>query len=384
MEKKGENFQCKLPKLIPNASSSQEEYVEFHLIGSNSNILIPSIRVYRLHYLDRRQFNISVISMINDIKTPLLHEWIVYNILLGVEHFILFDNRKVYTHNGLRNASKDINDSALLIHNVLQPFIEANIVTLVYFPYVPVGGNGWQEHWNTIQKTFFITALRQFGVYSKWVGVFDMDEFFLPTNSSRFLYPSLSSGRHHHCNINKLLVFLEQVDREISTKRPERVTSLQNNTQPIKRQLSKKKVRWKPTTISTAISFNTLDTACTSWQPSRCLVSNTPPTTPTDHILVSHCRQVNGSLHSQAHSKAFIKPSTMFSSSFLNPHDIPGSVRGGNSAGLFRHFNRFRYSRHSKWKLSYVESKVIDNTLPQFVAQLMQEAAFCTSLTDGT
>ena len=77
--------------------------------------------------------------MVDQLDSPQLIQWLVYYIPLEAEHFNLFDNRKVYIQ---RNGS----DKACVEERnlVMNTFLDANLVTLVYFPFVPVGGRNWE------------------------------------------------------------------------------------------------------------------------------------------------------------------------------------------------------------------------------------------------
>ena len=143
--------------------------------SSDKVILLFNIRVPRLHELDRRHFNVTVCTMVNDLHSPLLVEWLVYNIALGVEHFYLFDNRKHFPSSDGRYVDNQ------LLHSAIRPFLDANLVTLIYFPYSPSGAY-W---WNVVQVSTFAVMFHQFREYNKWVGIYDLDEFFLPFNRFR-------------------------------------------------------------------------------------------------------------------------------------------------------------------------------------------------------
>lgn len=130
------------------------DYVVLNISDRDGKLLLSNIRVPRLHYLDRRHFNVTVTSMVDKIDSRYLIEWLIYHILLGVEHFYLFDNRKLYIQRNITSRPHDL-ERNLVMNSLLRPFLDANLVTLVYFPFVPVGGSTWQEPWNTIQKSYF-------------------------------------------------------------------------------------------------------------------------------------------------------------------------------------------------------------------------------------
>lgn len=85
------------------------------------------------------------------------------------------------------------------------------------------------------------------------------------------------------------------------------------------------------------------------------------------------CNQVNGTLHSRTHSKAFIKPSRL--NSFVNPHEIPRITTAStiNSYGVFRHFNNFRYSNDARWKIAALRGREICD-VRAWVGRLLDES----------
>ena len=68
--------------------TSAMEYVGLNISDRDGKLRLSNIRVPRLHYLDRRHFNITVTSMVDKIDSRYLIEWLIYHILLGVEHFL--------------------------------------------------------------------------------------------------------------------------------------------------------------------------------------------------------------------------------------------------------------------------------------------------------
>jgi glycosyl transferase family 92 len=88
-----------------------------------------------------------------------LDEWLAFCVLVGVEHFLLYDN-----------GSTD-NSRA-----VLKPWIEAGIVELF----------DWPLHWKSgAQKRAYIDALHRFRGRTRWAAFIDVDEYlFSPTGKS--------------------------------------------------------------------------------------------------------------------------------------------------------------------------------------------------------
>ncbi|CAF1264019.1 unnamed protein product [Didymodactylos carnosus] len=98
--------------------------------------------------------------MIRD-KAAELMEWIEYHLLLGIQHFYLYDNLS--------------NDKT---HQLLKPYLDKRLVTIVRWPYTATRG----RHWNTIQRASMNHALKTFGPYNRWMGYFDVDEYFQLNN----------------------------------------------------------------------------------------------------------------------------------------------------------------------------------------------------------
>lgn len=79
---------------------------------------------------------------------PFIAEWVAYHYLLGVEHFVIYDNRS---------------DDATV--EVLAPFVNAGLVTLVHWPLFPGQIDAYQH------------AVMTFGPRCDWMGFLDIDEF---------------------------------------------------------------------------------------------------------------------------------------------------------------------------------------------------------------
>lgn len=157
---------------------------ERKLVLSNSSQLCMSIRVNdsalpKTYFLSpkiavpiypKQQYNISVYTMIRD-KTYELVEWIEYHLLIGIQHFYLYDH-----------FSSDN------LVSFLQPYMARNIVTVVRWPYEPLKGH----HWNMIQSASMNHALKNFGPYNRWMGYFDVDEYFQIKNMTNLTLRNIS------------------------------------------------------------------------------------------------------------------------------------------------------------------------------------------------
>ena len=178
-----ESSACVIPEEVrSNLTESIREVVfdfsEFNTSSKIRRVLLADVQVRRLHELDRRQFNVSLCTMVSDLNSPLLVEWLVYNIALGVEHFYIFDNRKIFPPSCNSNSAEG---DQHLSNSAIRPFLDANLITLIYYPFSP-SSDFW---WIMIQRSTFEVMLSQFGPFNKWIGFVDIDEFFLPSVSFR-------------------------------------------------------------------------------------------------------------------------------------------------------------------------------------------------------
>lgn len=129
--------------------------------------LLKGISLYRGHPLDYRHFPYTVQTMIDNLNDPLVIEWIIYNILLGVEHFYFYVNHEMI-----------MTSTWHLEHCLIKPFLESNIVTLIYFPFYHT------EHFNKVQYAALNAHVHLFGKrFNHWVGYWDVDEFYVPAHS---------------------------------------------------------------------------------------------------------------------------------------------------------------------------------------------------------
>lgn len=90
-----------------------------------------------------------------------LKEWIEYHTLLGVEHFYLYNNLSIDDY-----------------QTILQPYIDSGLVELQDWPYENDENNSWAK----IQKECYRNAIDQCKDETKWLFIFDTDEFFVPAD----------------------------------------------------------------------------------------------------------------------------------------------------------------------------------------------------------
>lgn len=95
-------------------------------------------------------------------EAPYLKEWIEYHLLLGVEHFYLYNNLS--------------NDNYF---EVLEPYITRGIVTLVHWPYIDPEDAG-PFYWCEMQKRAYENAMQRARGKYRWMAFIDTDEFLVP------------------------------------------------------------------------------------------------------------------------------------------------------------------------------------------------------------
>lgn len=88
-----------------------------------------------------------------------LREWIEFHLLVGVEHFFLYNN-----------ASNDDYET------VLQPYLDNGIVDLIDWHFTASKLSKWQK----LQRQIYNHSLTYFGRYTQWMAFIDVDEFLVP------------------------------------------------------------------------------------------------------------------------------------------------------------------------------------------------------------
>lgn len=155
---------CPLPVLEQRAMLEGRKYifVNFtihHSKGKNSSEVRSSVISVPLY--QRKHYNLSIYTMIRNKKHQLV-EWIEYHRMLGVEHFYIYDH---YSSDN--------------IEVFLRSYIDRDIVTIIRWYYNPLP----KRHWNTVQSASMNHMLKNFGPFNRWVGYFDVDEYFFITST---------------------------------------------------------------------------------------------------------------------------------------------------------------------------------------------------------
>ena len=95
-------------------------------------------------------YDLAIVAIMKA-EEPYVKEWINYHLLAGVDHFYIYDN-----------------DSTPEFKKILQPYIDADIVT-----YTPIHGQAQQ-------MTAYNDALKRFKFESRYIAYIDGDEFIFP------------------------------------------------------------------------------------------------------------------------------------------------------------------------------------------------------------
>ena len=334
---RGHVQRCKIPKELSKNLTTKHNYIGLDL-AYEGGVLLKNIKVKRLNYLDRRYFNTYSYMMTSNLHDVMLVEWITYNLMLGVEHFYIYDNRRLYTPlSGPFNETFSGAAHFELKNCPLIPFLDANLVTLIHYSFSPSIDHPIQV---VLQDVTFSSVLEQFGKYNKYITYNDYDEFFLPSANYQKLLHARDQPSTYFTDI---LTLFDDV----------------NSTQRFNNQR---------TSSIASLVFNTLDMGCKETEPvdvhnvanfvrprKRSSTANTAATThcTNEGVLFRQFGVVNGTIVSHnlmslpnpylGRSKVIIKPASEVGQ--LNCH-ISGDPWLGTefNGGIFCHYTNFRLS----------------------------------------
>lgn len=134
-----------------------------------------------------KKFNVSICAIFKN-EAPYLKEWLIFNHIIGVDHFYMYNN----------NSDDDY-------INVLQPYIDAGLVTLIQWPH------------NQKQMECYMDCINTFSAETKWLGFIDIDEFIVPKSTDN-VYDFLKNFENRgSVNIYwKLFGTSGKIDRDLS------------------------------------------------------------------------------------------------------------------------------------------------------------------------
>ena len=102
-------------------------------------------------------YDLAVVAIMKN-EEPYVKEWLDYHLLAGVEHFYIYDN-----------------DSTPEFKNILQPYIDAEIVTYIPYP----GGARQNEAYND--------AVKNYRFFCRYMAFIDGDEFIFPQSDKSII-----------------------------------------------------------------------------------------------------------------------------------------------------------------------------------------------------
>ena len=99
-------------------------------------------------------YDLAVVAIMKN-EEPYVKEWLDYHLLAGVDHFYIYDN-----------------DSTPEFKEILQPYIDANIVNYTFYP------------GKCRQMEAYIDAVKRFRFQCRYLAIIDGDEFIFPKSKS--------------------------------------------------------------------------------------------------------------------------------------------------------------------------------------------------------
>ena len=150
---------CLLPNVELAMIKSGRHSFQISLLikfGKSENETYFTSEPKRISVYRREKHGIAIYTMIRNRRNEII-DWIEYHRMIGVEHFYLYDH-----------LSED------QIDTYLEYYLKQGIVTIFKWPFEPMRN----QHWNTIQCASMNHALKNFGPFNRWMGYFDVDEYF--------------------------------------------------------------------------------------------------------------------------------------------------------------------------------------------------------------
>ena len=130
------------------------KYIIRKIIEEFRSFIYKTILISVKPKIKEKKYNVSICAIFKN-ESRYLREWIEFNYLVGIDHFYMYNN----------NSEDDY-------LKVLQPYIDAGIVTLVQWPY------------NQMQMESYKDCIDKFSSETKWLGFIDIDEFIVPKSTN--------------------------------------------------------------------------------------------------------------------------------------------------------------------------------------------------------
>ena len=207
-----------------NKSENFLGFIDVYHIN-NESVSVPlcqqSLLNYGELYQPQKQYFLSACTVItSDIYTEVrqnetildtkyrLREWIEYHLMIGIEHFYIYDNSK--------EPYGFIYKTIILINEEYN----SNIITYIYWPhsycdmsYTFDKENQWRKLGS--QMSAFGSCLGKFGWYNEWIAMFDVDEYLIPSNKLKTIDNTLKYWNKQIPNLNTVS-FLSRLGLECS------------------------------------------------------------------------------------------------------------------------------------------------------------------------
>jgi len=155
----------------------------FFLISLNFSSLTLLAHQATVENPKSKEYNLSICTVFKD-EAPYLKEWIEYHRLVGVDHFYLYNN-----------------ESTDHFREVLDPYIEEGIVTLIYWPEPFPGRLSKDAPFKFVHDTQvpgFEHAIRLSAPQTTWLATIDADEFMVPVKDEK-MTDVLERHKQHAC-----------------------------------------------------------------------------------------------------------------------------------------------------------------------------------------
>lgn len=130
--------------------------------------------------LENPKYYLSLVSVFRN-EAPFLKEWIEFYMLIGVEHFYLFNHLS--------------NDN---FQQILQPYIDKGVVELFHVTAEPAT----VPEWTKIQVKPYNDAIKWSSHLSEWLIVVDTDEFLFPVKEHKLSNALKAYDKHAALSVN--------------------------------------------------------------------------------------------------------------------------------------------------------------------------------------